>query len=903
MIEFNNSLYKELRDESNKYYLSIFPNDTNIGNNTFNNMSNFKVVNPQPLINNTEDIIIDEDNGTIHILFNGFADPDNRDLNITLEHNASTLLDVSTSFVSGVQSHSEYNGLEINITATTKENANGLVVFYVTVDNGLDTTTEKVFVQINPVDDAPIFTSEPQNIFVNPNMGVGIQTISASDVDGDVITYSASSSDTSIVTVSVNENNVTFTPVSTGYGSTTNVDINITASGVNVGRSITYTYVPPNTPPTSKSVIVSLNEDSNYTFSLNDFNFTDIDSPYGDSLESIYITALESEGDLTINGNEVILNQEINTSKISSLVFSPEVNENGTPYSTFAFRVNDGDENSTNEYIVTLNVTAIDDTPTLDLISNVMGISEDSNEFNVTLSSNDIDGDTVTYTATSSNTNIAIVSIVDGKVKITPVSNMHGTISIEVNATANGQVATQSFDVEITDVNDKPTFTSNLADLIINEDNGTTSYELNITDIENDELNITVESNDTTILNVTPSWNGLLNHATYNNQAFDFNLTTLKNANGMVKITITVSDDELENTQTFDINVTAVNDAPTLSSLSDKIVYKNFNDINYTLPATDVDGDILDYSVIAQNPNMVNLNVTNNIVSLQSINGQSGITDVNITVSDDEYSVSEMFTLQILSFEDGDSVEEKGDVNQSTDENGTQTTIITVPSDNLVVEIKENTNGIVSHEIDLGDKKVVATSEINGSVVEVTNNGVHTKYEDNTSSLVAEANATITGLATHTLDINGTKIQAKSEIIGAITNIKDINGSVQIETSVTNDNNVSFKVVAKQNGEASHTVELVNGDISQTTAKIAGAQTIIKIDNSVETKASIGTKDATVITKEDGTNTIEFKDGNITINPLAIGSSFEADSTSTIEDINGSIQITVESPLTQALQF
>ena len=54
--------------------------------------------------------------------------------------------------------------------------------------------------------------------------------------------------------------------------------------------------------------------------------------------------------------------------------------------------------------------------------------------------------------------------------------------------------------------NNTPTIDTSIDDLVINEDNGTLSYELNATDIEGEALHITVDSNDTEILTVSPSW-------------------------------------------------------------------------------------------------------------------------------------------------------------------------------------------------------------------------------------------------------------------------------------------------------------------------------------------------------------------------------------------------------------
>jgi surface protein len=611
------------------------------------------------------------------------------------------------------------------------------------------------------------------------------------------------------------------------------------------------------------------------------------------------------------NGTATISDTPTGTSQ--AINYSPDGNYSGSD--SFSVQVSDGN-GGTDTIVVNVTVESVDDAPTFtQTISDITGISEDGSVSDITLpTSTDVEGDTITYTATSSDTSIATVSIVDGKLVVTPIANANGTITVEVNATANGQSVLQDFNITIDAVNDTPVFVTNLNDITINEDNGTTSYELNVTDIEGSDLNISVESNDTTILSVSPSWDmsELVTQGDWNNVPLDFNLTTIENANGVVTITIKVEDTGgAISTNNYEVTVSPVNDAPSLASLSDMIVYKNFDDINYTLPATDVDGDMLEYNITALTLDMVDLNVTDNIVSIKSIDGVSGQTDVNITVSDNEYSVSEIFNLQILSFEDGDSVEEQGEVTQETDENGSQTITITVPDDNLTVKTKEDTNGTISHEIDFGDKKVKASSDLNGTVVNITDNGVQTKFEDNTTNIKVEVNASITGQASHVLEVNGTKIEAVSEYVGVQTKItKDTNGSVEIETSVEVDNTTSIKVVASQDGSATHTVSK-GGKESKVTSKVAGVKTVIdsnaNVNTSVPTNKTVdaGKKyEAVAVTDGNGNTVTKFRLIDTTTNQeenpeptLKDGEQFPVGSEVEISaDSNGTIHIETTTP-------
>jgi len=128
--------------------------------------------------------------------------------------------------------------------------------------------------------------------------------------------------------------------------------------------------------------------------------------------------------------------------------------------------------------------------------------------------------------------------------------------------------------------------TPKFSDINLTEDNGTTTYDINVTDIESDDINLTVESNNTNILTVSQGWSENLNSSNYNK---DFNLTTVKDQNGIVRITITLKDTNTT-IETFDVNVTAVNDAPVATYTATIDAYE---DINKTidLNATDIDSD------------------------------------------------------------------------------------------------------------------------------------------------------------------------------------------------------------------------------------------------------------------------------------------------------------------------
>ncbi len=89
--------------------------------------------------------------------------------------------------------------------------------------------------------------------------------------------------------------------------------------------------------PTAAANTVTTNEDTDYTFAASDFNFADVD---GDSMLQIQVTALESAGDLQLNGVDVALNDVISKADIDLglLKFVPAPDANGSSYDSFQFK-------------------------------------------------------------------------------------------------------------------------------------------------------------------------------------------------------------------------------------------------------------------------------------------------------------------------------------------------------------------------------------------------------------------------------------------------------------------------------------------------------------------------------------------------------------------------------------
>ncbi|WP_139240792.1 cadherin domain-containing protein, partial [Geitlerinema sp. PCC 9228] len=169
-------------------------------------------------------------------------------------------------------------------------------------------------------------------------------------------------------------------------------------------KTITIDVTPQNDPPTTSNNTITINEDSNHTFSESDFGFSDAD---GDALDSITITSLPSNGSLQLDGSDVTADQEIAADQIDKLVFTPDADKNGDSYANFDFTVNDGTTDSEAKTI-TIDVTPVNDPPQIETNTGTsveVGSSVPITNSELNEGDPDSDGDELTYQVTTPTSN------------------------------------------------------------------------------------------------------------------------------------------------------------------------------------------------------------------------------------------------------------------------------------------------------------------------------------------------------------------------------------------------------------------------------------------------------------------------------------------------------------------
>jgi hypothetical protein len=153
----------------------------------------------------------------------------------------------------------------------------------------------------------------------------------------------------------------TYTPGDADVGTAISVVASYT-DGYGTAESVSSAAVGPianvNDAPVAADQTVTFPGNAPYIFQQADFGFSDVD---GDSLMKIRVTAVPSNGALTLNGIDVVFNQDVLAFDIvaGNLRYAPLSGAAGTASDTLMFQVHDGTVYSTSSYTLTLNTTPV----------------------------------------------------------------------------------------------------------------------------------------------------------------------------------------------------------------------------------------------------------------------------------------------------------------------------------------------------------------------------------------------------------------------------------------------------------------------------------------------------------------------------------------------------------------
>ena len=491
---------------------------------------------------------------------------------------------------------------------------------------------------VNAQNDAPVWsTISEQNTNEDNDLVIDLSS-SASDVDGDSLTYSVTSCATNI-TCSVSGNNLTLSPDSNHNGATHNITVEVDDSIASaVSTSFNLVVNAQNDAPTITAVDQTTSEDNAIVVDISSWG-SDGD---GDSV-TYSVTTCASNITCSISGTDLTL--------------TPDGNHNGATHS-ITIEVDDGNSGTASDSF-NLNVSAQNDAPTWSTISE-QNTNEDT-DLVIDLSgyASDTEGDSLIYSVTSCASNITC-AISSNNLTLTPDSNHNGgthNITVAADDSTASAVST-SFNLVVNAQNDAPVWSS-ISEQNTNEDTDLIiDLSNNASDVDGDSLTYSVTSCAT---NITCSISGS-----------SLTLSPAANYSGAThNITVEVDDSTASAVSTsFNLVVNGQNDAPTITAADQSTSEDNAIVVDISGWGSDSDGDSLTYSVTSCASN-ITCSISGTDLTLTPDGNHNGAThSITIEVDDGNSSTaSDSFNLEVSAQNDAPVLTTISEQNTNEDTN------------------------------------------------------------------------------------------------------------------------------------------------------------------------------------------------------------------------------------------
>jgi VCBS repeat-containing protein len=410
-----------------------------------------------------------------------------------------------------------------------------------------------------------------------------------------------------------------------------------------------------NTPPTISAISDQSTAESTPTGAIA-FTVGDAETAPG----SLTVSGSSSDVTLVPNANIAFGGSGANR----TVTITPAAGQTGT--STITITVSDGTDDASTDF--TLTVNAVNDPPTISAISN-QSTPEDTPTGAIAFTVGDPDNAAATLTVTGSSSNTTLVpnaNIVFGgsganrTVTLTPATGQTGNSTITLTVSDGTATASIDFVLTVSDVNDAPTI-SGISDQTTTENTATGTIPFTINDSETPvaSLTLTASSSNTSLVpvaNITFGGSGANRTVTIDPGA---------SQSGTATITITVSDGTASASTSFALTVNPINDAPTITPISDQTTAENtptsaipFNIGDAETPAANLTiSASSSVTTLVSNGNIdLGGSGSDRTITLTPTAGQSGTTEITITVSDGATATSTSFTLTVSSVNDAPTI-------------------------------------------------------------------------------------------------------------------------------------------------------------------------------------------------------------------------------------------------------
>ena len=421
-----------------------------------------------------------------------------------------------------------------------------------------NTALSHIRLGVAPVNDAPVAPETEDHTLQDIRELTG--TLSATDVDGDTLTYSVSGAPANGSFSIDPDGNWTYAAADLFAGADS-AEITVSDGNGGVATTTLNFDVKDSSPDISEPGIIQLNEDT--------------------ATEDLLVVSNPMGGDLTWEIIQDSVNGDFSLDADGSLTYIPSPDYNGADSVTVKVTNVSGLSDTTT---LTFEVALVNDVPVAAAVEE--HTLQNIRELAGTLAATDVDGDALTYTVSGAPANGSLAIDADGNWTYTPADLFMGADSAEITVSdGNGGTVTTAlnFDVQVS----APVIDDRTVGL--DEDAGT-----------GDLLAVSNPVGGALTWEVTQG-------STNGDFAVDgdgnYTYTPAPDYNGTDSVTLTVTNAYgLSDTTTLTFEVAPVNDAP-VAPAAEEHTLQDIRELAGTLVATDVDGDELAYTVSSQPAN------------------------------------------------------------------------------------------------------------------------------------------------------------------------------------------------------------------------------------------------------------------------------------------------------------
>ena len=522
-----------------------------------------------------------------------------------------------------------------DVEAPSDANGDNVYDIIVTASDGTTANDidQAVAITVTGVNDgAPVFTS-PATANVAENQTTAY-TATATDADGDPLTYSLSGTDAGLFTIDPATGEVSFNEAPDAenpddanrdnvYDIIVTASDGTTANDIDQAVAITVTGVNDNAPVFTSPATANVEENQTaaYTAVATD----------GDGDDLTYSLSGTDAGRFTINAATGVVSfneapdveapSDANGDNVYDIIVTASDNTGGTI--------------DTNQ-AVAITVTGVNDNSPVFTSPATANVEEDQTAA-YTAVATDADGDDLTYSLSGTDAALFTIDPATGVVSFNEApdveapsdANGDNVYDIIVTASDNtgGTIDTnQAVAITVTGVNDNsPVFTSPATANV--EENQTAAYTAVATDADGDDLTYSLSGTDAALFTIDPA-TGVVSF----NEAPDVEAPSDANGDNVYDIVVTASDNTggtPDTNQAVAITVTGVNDnSPVFTSPATANVEED-QTAAYTAVATDADGDDLTYSLSGTDAALFTIDPATGVVSFNEAPDVEAPSDAN----------------------------------------------------------------------------------------------------------------------------------------------------------------------------------------------------------------------------------------------------------------------------------